>query len=606
MSFTKITDADLVGKGVTGLPDTPGLSTTEMQKKFDELSKDVIIPAFNKVVDALNDNQFGELLRAAGFNYIKVNSDNQLLISADGENWVTTSASGHIVEDADGNRYPQRGIMVFGGDTTIVDDPDSNQTVIYGPKGEQGIQGIQGEQGIQGKQGKVYVPSVNAKGDISWNLAEESESEVPVARNIQGPQGPQGIQGPQGERGIQGIQGATGAQGIQGNPGARGPQGEQGIQGPQGLQGPTGAQGPKGEQGLKGDDGADGKSFTILSLFPTLLKLQEAHPTGEAGNAYAVGTANNNYIYIWDVEKEEWTNIGQLQGPKGSQGEQGIEGPQGNAGTITIGTVISGDSPRVENVGTATDAILNITLPEGKKGEQGEKGETGAQGPKGEQGIQGPQGVQGEQGIQGIQGPEGQRGPQGVPTTVNGLTGENITLTKENIGLGNVPNVSTNDQTPTFTEAATRGNIATGEKMSVLMGKIKKFFTDLTAPAFAQMITSADDLLATKVTGYVPDAKAVADTYTELNGKLLEYEVFNFENLSIIFPAKSIAYITQLTPHIPAGKSIVGFCGVSDCSDVYLTFGTSPSFGQYVVRGFNAVADSAVGITYLKAVLFYA
>ena len=34
------------------------------------------------------------------------------------------------------------------------------------------------------------------------------------------------------------------------------------------------------------------------------------------------------------------------------------------------------------------------------------------------------------------------------------------------------------------------------------------------------MITSKDDLLATKVTGYVPDAKAVADTYTELNGKL--------------------------------------------------------------------------------------
>ena len=42
----------------------------------------------------------------------------------------------------------------------------------------------------------------------------------------------------------------------------------------------------------------------------------------------------------------------------------------------------------------------------------------------------------------------------------------------------------------------------------------------MTAPAFAQMITSKDDLLATKVTGYVPDAKAVADTYTELNGKL--------------------------------------------------------------------------------------
>lgn len=82
--------------------------------------------------------------------------------------------------------------------------------------------------------------------------------------------------------------------------------------------------------------------------------------------------------------------------------------------------------------------------------------------------------------------------------------------------------------TVAFTEKATRENISTGEKMSVLMGKIKKFFADLTAPAFAQMITTKEDLLATKVTGYVPDAKAVADTYTELNGKLA--------NIPVIYP----------------------------------------------------------------------
>lgn len=42
----------------------------------------------------------------------------------------------------------------------------------------------------------------------------------------------------------------------------------------------------------------------------------------------------------------------------------------------------------------------------------------------------------------------------------------------------------------------------------------------MTAPAFAQMITSKDDLLATKATGYVPDAKAVADAVTDVTGKL--------------------------------------------------------------------------------------
>lgn len=72
-----------------------------------------------------------------------------------------------------------------------------------------------------------------------------------------------------------------------------------------------------------------------------------------------------------------------------------------------------------------------------------------------------------------------------------------------------------------FTEAENRENINTGESVKTVFGKIKKFFTDLTAPAFAQMITSKDDLLATKAAGYVPDAKAVADAYTELNGKLI-------------------------------------------------------------------------------------
>lgn len=51
MEFKKITSEDLQGKGVYGLPDTPELSKENMQAKFDELSKDVIIPAFNQMVD---------------------------------------------------------------------------------------------------------------------------------------------------------------------------------------------------------------------------------------------------------------------------------------------------------------------------------------------------------------------------------------------------------------------------------------------------------------------------------------------------------------------------------------------------------------------------
>ena len=83
------------------------------------------------------------------------------------------------------------------------------------------------------------------------------------------------------------------------------------------------------------------------------------------------------------------------------------------------------------------------------------------------------------------------------------------------------------DSEITFTEAENRENINTGESVKTVFGKIKKFFADLTAPAFAQMITTKEDLLATKATGYVPDAKAVADAYTELNGKLNWFDIKN-------------------------------------------------------------------------------
>lgn len=51
--------------------------------------------------------------------------------------------------------------------------------------------------------------------------------------------------------------------------------------------------------------------------------------------------------------------------------------------------------------------------------------------------------------------------------------------TKSDVGLGNVPNVATNDQTPSYTEATTLAKLASGEKLSVAFGKISKAITDL-------------------------------------------------------------------------------------------------------------------------------
>lgn len=63
-------------------------------------------------------------------------------------------------------------------------------------------------------------------------------------------------------------------------------------------------------------------------------------------------------------------------------------------------------------------------------------------------------------------------------TSVNGKTGA-VMLGKDDVGLGNVPNVSTNDQTPTYAETTTLAKLTSGEKLSVAIGKIAKAVADL-------------------------------------------------------------------------------------------------------------------------------
>ena len=376
----KIKETDFSGKEITGLPNRPseaGMSATDLKEMFDAGSKKVIVPKLNAMIDYLatngadgigvTDGDSVVMLQAlidtlvrfstGDAKYIRINSDNQLETSADGETWEATGSSGHVIVDKDGNALAQRSRLKFANST--VEDVEG-VTVVNGIKGDKGDtgdtgpQGIQGIQGVKGDTGAVLVPSISDDGIISWSKREDGA--IPPSRSIRGPQG------------IQGIQGQTG------------PQGETGAQGPQGIQG---IQGP---QGIPGKDGSDGKSFAILALYATLYELQVAHPSGSAGDAYAVGTTTSNEVYIWNVETESWQNVGSIQGPQGPQGEQGVAGPQGE------------------------------------------------QGP---QGIQGPQGVQGPQGEQGIQGPEGPQGPKGNPATVNGKSADdsgNIALTASDVG----------------------------------------------------------------------------------------------------------------------------------------------------------------------------
>lgn len=52
-------------------------------------------------------------------------------------------------------------------------------------------------------------------------------------------------------------------------------------------------------------------------------------------------------------------------------------------------------------------------------------------------------------------------------------------VTKSQVGLGNVPNVATNDQTPTYSDTKTLVTLSSGEKISIAFAKIKLAITTL-------------------------------------------------------------------------------------------------------------------------------
>lgn len=151
-----------------------------------------------------------------------------------------------------------------------------------------------------------------------------------------------------------------------------------------------------------------------------------------------------NGTYIWDVDEQDWKNIGNLivgpQGPKGdtgatgpagadgatgatgatgSQGPQGIQGPKGDKGdqgeTGPAGPQgAKGDTGAIGPVGaTGPVGPVGETGAKGDKGDKGDTGDTGEQGPTGATGATGPAGEAGPTGPQGETGPQGPAGPQG-------------------------------------------------------------------------------------------------------------------------------------------------------------------------------------------------
>lgn len=278
---------------------------------------------------------------------------------------------------------------------------------------------------------------------FKWDAAAGAFADTGVAAT--GPQGEVGPKGDTGEQGPKGDTGATGPKGDTGATGAQGPKGETGATGatgPQGAKGDTGERGPQGIQGPKGDPGKDGAK-------------------GADG----------------------------LPGKDGADGAPGKDGTNGRDGvTFTPAINAAGDLSWSNDGGKANPETVNL---KGPKGDTGTRGPAGANGAKGDTGPEGPRGLQGKTGPAGADGKTPVKGTDYfTPTDVNEIAAEaakKVDISGKLDKTGDGSNV-----TAAFTAATTRSNIATGEKLSVLFGKIAKWFGDLGSLAFKSTVAKSD------------------------------------------------------------------------------------------------------------------
>ena len=464
--------------------------------------------------------------------------------------------------DAAAGAFADTGVAATGPQGEVGPKGDTGE---QGPKGDTGATGPKGDTGATGAQGPKGETGATGATGPQGAKGDTGERGPQGEQGIQGETGPAGPQGAKGDKGdaftysdftaaqlaaLKGDKGNTGPQGEKGDTGATGPTGPEGPRGPQGEQGPQGQTGPRGEQGPAGPKGETGSGFKVLGYYGTKAALDAAQKaTAAAGDAYGVGTAEPYDIYIFDGITGEFINNGPLQGAKGDTGErgpQGIQGPKGDPGkdgakgadglpgkdgadgapgkdgtngrdgvTFTPAINAAGDLSWSNDGGKANPETVNL---KGPKGDTGTRGPAGANGAKGDTGPEGPRGLQGKTGPAGADGKTPVKGTDYfTPTDVNEIAAEaakKVDISGKLDKTGDGSNV-----TAAFTAATTRSNIATGEKLSVLFGKIAKWFADLGTLAFKSTVAKSDLASDVQTSLGKADSALQSAPVTSVNGK---------------------------------------------------------------------------------------
>lgn len=146
--------------------------------------------------------------------------------------------------------------------------------------------------------------------------------------------------------------------------------------------------------------------------------------------------------------------------------------------------------------------------------------------------------------------------------------------TKSDVGLGNVPNVATNDQTPSYTEASSLAKLTSGEKLSVAFGKISKAVTDL----ISHLADSVKHITSTERTNWNA-AKTHADSaHAPSSAQANVIETVKVNGTALTPSSKAVNITVPVT------------------TDTYSSTGTAPVNGKAVASAIGALDVAAVSV----------
>ena len=296
---------------------------------------------------------------------------------------------------------------------------------------------------------------------------------------------------------------------------------------------------------LKGETLLDFVTLSVISVLVTTLPAgsQATASYNKSTGVLSLGIPQGDKGATGDPGPKGETGATGDPGPKGETGATGATGPTGPANVLSIGTVSSGDTAAATITGTAPEQVLNLVLPKGDKGNPGSPGSKGDTGDDGN-------------GIASITLKSGTHAAGTTDTytitmtdgttfdfsVYNGADGQGAGDMLKSVYDPNnkaqdvfqyvddaVANVDVSGKldktgdgsnvTAAFTQASSRSNIATGEKLSVLFGKVKKWFADLGSLAFKSTVSKTDLASDVQTSLGKADTALQSAPVTSVNGK---------------------------------------------------------------------------------------